>query len=390
MIFRKGVSVTRFIESVKQPRGGFLKPGDFAITKYDDGKTLNPNENIIPQLVGMAVDYLSRFMMTGDAVESFDISIKGATAVRKLKQALKLVDEINGLDDKSIIAACELVKFDVAFRAGPARYTPYDKSLPDKSTIENIRILVERTVTFLKTRKNLEMHVTFRGGYSDIISTGDADFADDIAIWDLKVSNKRPTSKQVLQVIIYQILYNRADKDRQLTSAGIFNPRFNCSYLYDLNDMNVIHYRTIEGMVEYGKDYVHEETYGIDDVATLLRVYYKKEGEGSSLDLDGFVGLMENVVKELLDSDKIQHNMALVAVDNIVNDLPEGKVISGYPIELTGENARCISKYLWTINGDYFVDYGYFEKLISTFKVKRVQINCNFQPILATKKFLMD
>ena len=55
-------SVTSRISQIKQPRGGFLKPSDMRVEDQNDGITLNVQENIHASIIGMAVDYLTRFM----------------------------------------------------------------------------------------------------------------------------------------------------------------------------------------------------------------------------------------------------------------------------------------------------------------------------------------
>ena len=48
----------------------------------------------------------------------FEISLKGAFNVRESEKALKLLSEIDGLSDQSIVNATKLVGYDVAYRAG--------------------------------------------------------------------------------------------------------------------------------------------------------------------------------------------------------------------------------------------------------------------------------
>lgn len=71
-------SVTKRISMVKQPYGGYLNKKQFDITTIDDGKTLNEAENIHASLIGLAVDYLTRFMMGTSVEEAFKISLRGA------------------------------------------------------------------------------------------------------------------------------------------------------------------------------------------------------------------------------------------------------------------------------------------------------------------------
>ena len=67
-------SVTQRIKKIKQPRGGYIKPSQFKLQKIDDGKILNEQENIHASVIGMAVDYLTRFIMGTDIIEAFKIS----------------------------------------------------------------------------------------------------------------------------------------------------------------------------------------------------------------------------------------------------------------------------------------------------------------------------
>jgi len=65
------VSVTNRITQVKQPRGGYIKPKDFKLVELNDSKALFPDENTHSTLVGLAVDYLTRFTMGTPAKEAF-------------------------------------------------------------------------------------------------------------------------------------------------------------------------------------------------------------------------------------------------------------------------------------------------------------------------------
>ena len=129
-------SVTKRISMVKQPYGGYLNKKQFDITTIDDGKTLNEAENIHASLIGLAVDYLTRFMMGTSVEEAFKISLQGALCLDlflnnasgkkglALGNAKKLLKGIKGLDNESVSNACKLVGYDVCFRAGVIGYKP--------------------------------------------------------------------------------------------------------------------------------------------------------------------------------------------------------------------------------------------------------------------------
>ena len=198
-------TVTGRINEIKQPSGGYVKPRSLLRIKYDDGKTLNDNENIPPQLIGIVVDYLTRYMLTEDVYESFDISYRGskiATSymLSRMKKgeipydfekadqygfgkALYLIDGIQGLDDES----------------GP---------------------VVEAGVTFPKC------------SFTDMICNADADYLTNDTIWDFKVIKSEPSSKHTLQLLMYWLLGQHSGKEEleRIRNLGIYNPRKNIAY----------------------------------------------------------------------------------------------------------------------------------------------------------------
>ena len=184
-------SVTQRVKKIQQPYGGYLPIKLFTKEKFEDEMILNEVENISPALVGLAVDYLTRFML-GDSVEqAFHISTLGAKLIGMERDAYKLMCKVSGLDDNSIIAACKLSGFDVCYRSSMLVYKPVEEIYPDDGTIENIRIMVNRSLVFWKKYGPvLHSEMTFDGGYSSTVNAGDGDYATEDTIWDFKVSKK--------------------------------------------------------------------------------------------------------------------------------------------------------------------------------------------------------
>ena len=102
-------SVTQRIKEIKQPTGGYLNPKKLETIELYDGIELNIEENISAGLIGMAVDYLTRYINSENLKESFKISLMGAEKVGETRKATKLLNDINGLDDVSIINACKIM-----------------------------------------------------------------------------------------------------------------------------------------------------------------------------------------------------------------------------------------------------------------------------------------
>ena len=231
-------SVTQRIKSIQQPMGGYLPIKLFSTEMLNDGIVLNEEENIHPSLVGLAVDYLTRFM-SGDSVEqAFNISTLGAKIIDMQHTASALKSTVKGLDDISIISACKLAGFDVCFRASVTGYKPIEEINPDKDTIENIRTMVNRCLTFWKKYGPvINSGPTFEGGYTEIVTAGDGDYVTRDTLWDFKVSRKPPTSKNTLQILMYYVmgLHSVHGYFKNLTYLGFFNPRLNTVYICDVS-----------------------------------------------------------------------------------------------------------------------------------------------------------
>lgn len=234
-------SVTQRIKQIKQPRGGYINPNMFTIDKMDSLNNLNDTENIHASLIGLAVDYLTRFMNGTKVEDSFRISLMGANIINQLSNANNLLNTIKGLDDNSIISACKLVGYDVCYRAGVMGYRPVEEILPDKSTIENIKIMVERSLSFIELFGPIILDgFTFEGGYTNTINTGDGDFLTTETLWDFKVSKSKPTKDHTLQLLIYSIMGKKSihKEFENIKKLGIYNPRLNIVYTLDMKLIN--------------------------------------------------------------------------------------------------------------------------------------------------------
>lgn len=261
-------TVTYIANNFKQPKGGFIKPSQFEKTILDDDKVLNENENLHASIVGLSVDYLTRFMMGTSIKKAFYISILGyKNKIKYLgKEALEkdkekklniksLLEQIKGLDDESIISACRAVTYDVWFRQSNAIAnnckTSTEETIPDSETIENIRIMVNRSICFFDKYGKVE-HDGFyfidfdekgnviKNGYSKIVNAGDGDYLTKDTMWDFKVSKSEITNKHTLQLLMYWIMgkHSEIDMFKNIVKIGFFNPRLNKVYLLDMKDVS--------------------------------------------------------------------------------------------------------------------------------------------------------
>lgn len=230
-------SVTTRIKNYPQPYGGYIPPKTMLSFPLSEDGPLHPKENIAPNLIGLAVDYLTRYRMGTKPSDAFDISLRGAINVNRFEQARSMLKEISGLDDRSITLACQLVGFDTAYRASIDSYRPIEDIIPDAATIENIRRMVERSeVFFEKFGPVVKDGFDFRGAYTEQISSGDGDFLTEAVLWDFKVLRSEPNKDHTLQLLVYYLMGLRSKQPEfeTIEQVGIYNPRLNKVYVLDI------------------------------------------------------------------------------------------------------------------------------------------------------------
>lgn len=242
-------SVSYVARSADQPYGGYIKPSQFEEIPFTDDAVLS-TENVHPSITGMAVDYLTRFM-TGSPVEkAFVPSYKGYLCYKKFikndesdTDLPPLFSHIKGLDNNSISCACKVCTFDVWYRnpADAVHSKGPDETNPDDITINNIRIMVNRSITFWeKYGPIIADGFTFDGGgYTETVNVGDGDFLTNDTLWDFKVSKLRPNNKHTLQLLMYWIMGQHSNKKefKNINKLGIYNPRLNKAYLLDVKNI---------------------------------------------------------------------------------------------------------------------------------------------------------
>ncbi|MCH3927014.1 MAG: hypothetical protein LKE27_11455 [Atopobiaceae bacterium] len=236
--------VSGVLPAAKQPRGGYLDPRKFKVTHLeDDPKPLNEKESVSAGIVGMAVDYLTRVETGTNVYDAFHVSFMGAKLLATRGGRADAVETasgiaaqiVPGLDDRSIVAACRLVNYDAVYRTG-AGLPGYRWPLPEPDTIvadaptcENIRTMVRRGVRFFDAYGPVTHDgLTFTGGYTEKVDTGDGDFMTADAVWDFKTNKKPPTNKHTLQICVYWLLGMHSihhEDYEKVNRIGFVNPR---------------------------------------------------------------------------------------------------------------------------------------------------------------------
>lgn len=237
-----GCSVTQRIKQVKQPRGGYINPKEMTTVVLGEGiEALNPNEATHATLVGLAVDYLTRYMLGSSIEDAFRISLLGAKRINAENEAKELMQGIQGLDNNSIINAVKLSGFDVCLRAGTTGYRPVDEIMPDSATVDNIITMVNRSLLFFeKYGPKVLDGFTFEGGYTSTVSSGDGDFTTNDTLWDFKVSKKPINSQHTLQLLMYwrMGIHSIHPEFKNISFLGIYNPRLNSVSRISVDDIS--------------------------------------------------------------------------------------------------------------------------------------------------------
>lgn len=242
-------TVTQTVKATKQPRGGYIKRTDFHVDYIEDDIPMYLDENMSPATVGLVVDYLSRFMIEGNVINAFDISLKGYTVAKNLelfdndKYISFLLANIvkDYLSDNAIISACKLVNFDAIYRAMYLNIGEGLKKEADKSTIENIKIMLNRCKQFFDMYKPIKFGFTFEpDGYTSKVTSGDGDFLSSDTLWDMKVSKNEPNKDWTLQVLMYYLMGKHSGQEiyNNISHIGIFNPRLGKIYRLNVSQID--------------------------------------------------------------------------------------------------------------------------------------------------------
>lgn len=262
-------SVVQVASRVRQPQGGYLPLGLFTERQLKDSAKLSETENISAGLVGIVVDLLTRafsqqvYWVDGSrketgVEEAFANSLLGAELMDDYGdpghaiEAQALLSEIVDLSDASILSACKLARYEACFRAEAEAYSPPEDAIPDEDTIANIRTMVLRSIRFFDEVGPLtKAGATFRGAYTQVVTSGEADYLTNSTLWDIKVMKTPPKPKHTLQVLMYYLMGKRTFWDLEflsITTIGIFNPRLNRAWTLEISNVP----DSVLDSVEYG------------------------------------------------------------------------------------------------------------------------------------------
>lgn len=307
------LSVTNRIKTVSQPQNGYVPKTLFSFKKYEDYKELKPIKSALASIQGLAVDYLSRFILSGDKMKSFNISLLGAAKVDKAyesdnatKNALSLLEHVTGLNQESAINVCKIVCYDAAYRAGLEHYQSPDEILFEDDLFDNVLILTERTLILLKDVGTIVNDgLTFEGGYTKLVDSGDIDYLTADTLIDLKVSKNDFSIKWSLQLLMYYILgiHSIHSEFLSIKKLCIVNPYLNqyciCNIAKISNESkykvsnNVLGYKMVYEVWSYNKNsefvYNYSKWRKVDGSdKEIIRQFLTKQSTITNFNVDNF------------------------------------------------------------------------------------------------------
>ncbi|MDF7641091.1 hypothetical protein PT279_05745 [Bifidobacterium sp. ESL0784] len=238
----RGVSVTKRVSQMKQPKGGYVHPKSFICLDLTSGRPLLEPENIPPSIVGTTVDYMTRWLDCKSIEDIFISSFEGASAINEGDKAFDLADSISGVDDKSIIACCRLSAYEAISRTQYRISQGVEEILPDAATINSIRIMISRAQTWREKYGPIvgDGFKVFGGDDTRYIAQGEGDFLTADTLWDFKVSKSDLKTRYTLQVLVYYLMgkHSREAKFEGIKRLGIVNPRLDKVYLKEISKIS--------------------------------------------------------------------------------------------------------------------------------------------------------
>lgn len=227
-------------------------------------------ENILPQLVGLVVDYLVRlYYYKDDVIKAFEPCFKGIV-IAEQKGFISSAEELIGIyldtiimptDDKSIAVASSLVRFDELYKRDDAIIS-FPIEMADEGTIKHIKIMVERSIKFFRQQGLKAAGVEFGvkpkqdpntgriisdacTGYTPSVFYGEADYLTTNGLWDLKVLSGNPRGADTLQLLMYWIMSQHTKnvdvfEQIEIEKIGFYNPRLDESYYLNVNEIDKV------------------------------------------------------------------------------------------------------------------------------------------------------
>lgn len=225
------------------PQGSYPTPKDFMLVSEDSddfGLLATKDESVPANLVGTALDLLTRDIIVGDHDHAFLNAAKGAqncNQTQNYKNQLAILHETT--DAQKFVtttagwqAAFILAKFEVAYRSG---HYDTSKIKLDPVTIRHLQIMLSRIKAFFE-RYGQPTVTGYEVQSNSGAVFGDGDYLSPTYLMDLKTYRTSPLRKIAnrIQLELYYVLGKanaRYPEFKTINALIIFNPREDNTYI---------------------------------------------------------------------------------------------------------------------------------------------------------------
>lgn len=107
--------------------------------------------------------------------------------------------------------------------------------------LQDILIMFMRTQSWVKKfDKAVPMYKFKPYGYNNTVTSGEGDFCTKYTLWDLKVANGDPTTKDTLQLLIYYIMAKHSGNRlyNNVNSVGVYNPKLDAIWTCKMDSVD--------------------------------------------------------------------------------------------------------------------------------------------------------
>lgn len=265
-------SVSELVEKIEQPAFGILPVSKFERTELKQDSYVVAKKNSIPAVhLGLIVDYCVKYILGVKLSDILHVEYAGyAEHIR-----VSAVKYFNSLSEQSLtqiyiederkkiclsdfvsqVENAETFEDFVTNMLYVVQYGDFIRNIRyaynrigevfttkiSESDLRDILIFFMRTKGWISTfDKAIPMYKFKPYGYNNTVTSGEGDFCTKHTLWDLKVSNGEPTSKDTLQLLIYYIMAKRSGNRmyKDVNSIGVYNPKLDTTWLCKIDDID--------------------------------------------------------------------------------------------------------------------------------------------------------
>ncbi len=278
-------SVSELVDNIEQPAFGILPISYFERKELRQDSYVLTNKSSIPAIhLGLIVDYCVKYILGVKLSDILHVEYAGyaehirVSAIRFFdsisEQALTQIyieDERKNIclsDFVSRVENAETFEEFVTNMLYVIQYGDFIRNIRfafnrvgevfttklSEDEIRDILIFFMRTQSWIGTFDKVVPMYKFKPyGYNNTVTSGEGDFCTENTLWDLKVSNGEPTTKDTLQLLIYYIMAKHSGNKlyKNVNSIGVYNPKLDATWLCDMSKVDSRIVNRVKGLLGF-------------------------------------------------------------------------------------------------------------------------------------------